>query len=254
MKTWEGLDFQANPNAQTGGTAARANRLAKGKSDSRSKLIGAIRAAAHRKGMSDEHRRDLIERVTGKRSAGDCSLPELGRVLDEMNRDWRTRNSGEHRSHIGKVKALWWTLFWLAEVEDDSDRAITAFVRRQTGISSLRFLDHRSANSVIEALKAWVARAGVVPVDPAKVSEIAAHTPSYSQALHERHMVLDALWARLDQFGVTRAVTYINYLQQALGLTANHHLWGRHELDAAIRHLGNWLHRVIHHNAAGPTP
>ena len=101
------------PNDHSGGTATRARRLAKGKSDSRSRLIGAIRAAAHRKQMSDEHRRDLIERVTGKRSAGDLSLPELGRVLDEMNRDWRAREGGEHRSHIGKVKALWWSLYWL---------------------------------------------------------------------------------------------------------------------------------------------
>lgn len=225
----------------TGGTAARANRLSKGKSDSRSRLIGAIRAAAARKGMSDEHRRDLIERVTGKRSAGDCSLPELGRVLDEMNRDWRSREGGEHRSHIGKVKALWWTLYWLGEVDDDSERAIASFVRRQTGIDGLRFLDHRSANSVIEGLKAWAERAGVAPVDPAMVASIAAHTPGYGATQQERHQVLAALWQRLDGHGVTRCATYLGFVQQRLGLGANHHLWSRHELDAAIRLLGRWL-------------
>ena len=231
-------------NAHTGGTATRARLLAKGKSDSRSRLIGAIRAAAARKGMSDEHRRDLIERVTGKRSAGDLRLPELGRVLDEMNRDWRAADSGEHRSHIGKVKALWWTLYWLGEVDDQSERAIASFVRRQTGIEALRFLDHRTAASVIEALKSWAERAGVKPCDPKVIATIAAHTPTYSAALDERHQVLAALWLRLAQHGVTRSINYHNLVEARLGLSPNHHVWGRHELDAAIRFLGRWLRNL----------
>ncbi len=231
-------------NTHSGGTATRARRLAKGKSDSRSRLIGAIRAAAQRKGMSDEHRRDLIERVTGKRSAGDCSLPELGRVLDEMNRDWRARQSGNDRNHIGKIKALWWGLYWLGEVDDDRVSAINAFVERQTGITALRFLDHRGSASVVEALKAWQSRAGVKPVDPVITAAIMGHTPSFTPMLAARHVLLDAIWNRLTRLGATKAVTWVTYVERALWLMPNHHLWGAHELDAAIRLLGNWLREL----------
>lgn len=237
-------------NSHAGGTATRAPRLAKGKSDSRSRLIGAIRAAAARKGMSDEHRRDLIERVTGKRSAGELSLPELGRVLDEMNRDWRARAAGNERNHIGKIKAMWWGLYWLGEVDDDRLSAINAFVERQTGIAALRFLDHKGSAAVVEALKAWQRRAGVQPPDPAMVAVIMSHTPSFTPALAERHRLLDAIWLRLERHGATMAVSWTNYVQRSLGLMPNHHLWGAHELDAAIRLLGRWLRDLRQGNPA----
>lgn len=223
----------------SGGTTPRADRIATGKSESRSKLIGAIRAAAQRKGMDEDQRRDLIERVTGKRSAGDLTMPELGRVLDEMNRDWK--NAEPHRSHIGKVRALWWTLFWLGEVDESNDRTIGAFVKRQTGIAALRFLDHRQAPSVIEALKAMATRAGVEWPKPEVLAVHMRNTPGYNHALAERHAVLEAIWVRLAAYGATKSPSYTALVRSSLKLPVNHHLWSRHDLDAAIKMLGKWL-------------
>jgi hypothetical protein len=53
-------------------------------------------------------------------------------------------------------------LWNLGEVEDRSDKALLAFVRRQTHIDHTRFLlDGAEAAKAIEALKSWATRAGV---------------------------------------------------------------------------------------------
>ncbi|MDD4617253.1 MAG: DUF1018 domain-containing protein, partial [Alphaproteobacteria bacterium] len=45
------------------------------------------------------------------------------------------------------------------EVHDSGEEALLAFVRRMTGIDSLAWLIPQRANTVIEALKSWLARA-----------------------------------------------------------------------------------------------
>lgn len=127
----------------------------------RTKLIRAIRAACARKGIDDEDRRAIMaDIVPGKRSMSDMTPGQLGKLLDHLNRDWRGPNPD--RAHIGKIRALWWSLYWTGQIHKPNDEALSSFVKRQTGIEHLRFLDHRKANSVIEALKSWLERAGVM--------------------------------------------------------------------------------------------
>lgn len=225
---------------------ARTVATARGKAESRGKLIAAVRAAARRKGLDDEARRDLQLRVTGKRSLGDMDLPEIGRVLDEMNRGWRAP-SGD-RAWLPKVRALWWTLYWLGEIDCEHghvERALDRFVRRQAGVEALSFLTHRNAPAVVEALKDWAARAGVDWPGPEHwppADVLAGDLPP--QAWAERLAVIVAIGRRLAQAGVIAWLAAESYAAAALGLPDNPRLWGRAELDGAIRLLGKRLRRA----------
>jgi phage gp16-like protein len=224
-----------------GATAARAIRTASGKADSRSKMIGAVRMAAKRVGMNDDDRRALQQELTGKISLGDMSLAEIGQVLDRLNKDWKGPMG--HRAHAGKIRALWWTLYWLGAIEDPADRPLDAFVKRQAGVSSLRFLDSRKAHSVIEALKAWAAREGVSWPGPERLAEVTVTQPGVDAGKLDRHAVLAAIGVKLRDVGALNS-SHLSYCEKALGLGCNHWSWTPHELDAAIKLLGKRLRHV----------
>lgn len=160
-------------------------------------------------------------------------LADLGKLLDHLNRD--AKAPMWHRSYVGKIRALWWTLYWLGEIADPKDAPLDAFVKRQTGAGSLRFLDHRKAHSVIEALKSWAARCGVVwPKDAGTDGGLA-----------ERRAVLTAIWLKLADAHLVRPGGMEAYLASALNVQPAVELLDRHELDAAIRLLGKQLRRGL---------
>jgi hypothetical protein len=205
-------------------------RTSSGKADTRAKLIGAVHAAAKKQGIDEDTRREIYKLATdGKNSLTKMTLPEIGKVLDRLNAGNKAAGLSQNaRPHVGKVRALWWTLYWLGETESPNDSALDAFVRRQTGISSLRFLDPRRAPAVIEALKAMVERAGVAPVAPAESDH----------GRQERHAVIACLWRKLTDAAVIKNRNKGDFLRQALllpGLVAE---WSNRDLDEAIKLLG----------------
>jgi len=208
----------------------RVLRTAEGKADSRRKLMGAIRAACARHGLDDDARRDVQIGVTGKASMKDMDLAELGKVLDRLNRDWKGPQG--HRAHIGKIRALWWTLYWLGATDDTRDRTIDTFVRRQTGIAALRFLDHTKAASVIEALKSWAGREGV-------------EWPPTPDLLSDRRAVVAAIWRALRERRIVGQVEPGGYAASAIDVGDDPAKWTAHELDAVIKLLGKRLRRAI---------
>lgn len=240
----------------TGSTFARAARTATGKSASRTARVRAIMAACHSRGIDDDTRYDIIERVTGKRSTKDLSLPELGKVLDELNRDAGARNGTTRRRKSstrrqpsirpvqGKIRALWWTCYWLGAVHHGDatmDAALDAFVERQTGITALRFLTHDEAPSVIEALKDIARRHGVTWPDKAAAewwdSEVKA----------ERAAVLDAVGRALnDRLDATTRMTNPRaYAAKVCGHAGDPRDWAPRDWDDMIRFLGRQHRRLI---------
>lgn len=213
-----------------------------GKSEfGRNRLIIAIRAACKRQGIDDDTRKDIQQTLIGKASMSDMSVGELGQLLDHFNKGWKGPMG--HRAHIGKIKALWWSLYWLGAIDDPGDRAISAFVERQTGVSSIKFLDHRKAASVIEALKSWLARLGVEWPSSEAVAMTAQNAPDYSDFHADRHAILLAIGDELRKGGVLRG-HYVYYMERAMGLKPNHHFWTTAELDTGIRMLGRKLRHM----------
>lgn len=130
--------------------------------------LAAIHVAKKQLGLDEDTYRALALRVTGKSSARDMSEGERGRLLEEMrSRGFKKASNGPRKGLEGrfakKLQALWIAAWNLDIVENRDDQALIAFVKRQTGLSHVRFLRHpEDAVKAIEALKAWMAReAGV---------------------------------------------------------------------------------------------
>ncbi|MBE0529513.1 MAG: DUF1018 domain-containing protein [Rhodospirillales bacterium] len=144
----------------------------------RKRLIGAVHFAAKKRGIDGDDYRDMLKAVTGKESCSALTLPEMGKVLDHLNGAARSRSASEV-PQAGKIRALWISGYWLGVVNDRSDASLRAFVKRQTGIESERWLrDPAEARKVIEALKSWLTRVAGVdwgrPSDNPRTRVIAA--------------------------------------------------------------------------------
>ena len=132
--------------------------------------LAAIHVRKKQLGLDDDTYRAMLERVTGKRSAGEMSHAERLKVVAEMDRQGgasaRTSKSarkGFEGRFAKKLQALWIAAWNLGLVRDRTDAALVSFIRRQTGLDHVRFLhDPADAKKAIEALKGWIARDGGV--------------------------------------------------------------------------------------------
>lgn len=130
-------------------------------------MLAKVAIARKQLGLDEASYRDVVERITGDRSAAAASDAALHRLLAEFGRLGFKASPGMRRSNKPNVRliyALWRDLApYLREHTPD---ALRSFVRRQTqtpvhpdGLAAPEFLDGEQANRVIEALKAWLARA-----------------------------------------------------------------------------------------------
>lgn len=211
----------------------------------RTRLYRAVHAACRANQIDEDTRREIQSDLFGKASLSDMTLGEIARLLDHLNRNRKVPNG--HRAHIGKVRALWWTMFWLGEVDSSDDRAISAFVKRQTGVSSLRWLDHRSAPSVIEALKAWAERVGVEWPTSEETAAIQRRRPTFTATQHERLAVVHAQKSLIGKNGhrfpgnfVTQYMAELDRLQSGIFSVLDLEVA---ELDGLIRHLGQIIRK-----------
>ena len=195
----------------------------------------AVLAACRRLGLDQDARKEVQEELTGVASMAEMSERQLGELLDHLNRDYRGTNP--NRAHISKIKALWWSLYWLGAIDEPADRALSAFVKRQTGIAALRFLDHRKAHSVVEALKSWLEREGVNWRSDADVADFAALRPSWERAEWDRWSVVEQIHHRLlvrDVIGADLEA----YVAASLPIVGRRNQWNARQLDEIIRFLG----------------
>lgn len=197
--------------------AARSKSFARG--GGRQRLIGALHAAAARRGVDEEARRDMMERLTGKRSAKDLTIPELNAVIDHLNGKRGEASDAGAFAFRAKIKALWISAAQLGVVRDASDRALDQFVKRQAGVEALRFVTAQDAPRVIEALKSWLAR----PVGQGGGGVIWPHNGDFE----DREAIANAIWARLPD----HVVRCDDYCRGLLGIAESRALrpdeWGR---------------------------
>jgi phage gp16-like protein len=132
------------------------------------KTLATIHIAKKQLGLDDETYRDFLARETGKRSAADLTEAERRKVVLAFEQQGFKRSSkggSKPRAdrlsgpYAAKLQALWIAAWNLGIVDNASDAALIAFVKRQTGISHGRWLRHGDdATKVIEALKDWIRR------------------------------------------------------------------------------------------------
>lgn len=148
-------------------------------SPARRGMIAKVHLGAKELGLQEDARRDLMQRVTGKRSAADCTDAELDAILaDYKAKGWTptvlrggrpARPAGEAAPFrrpaadhpvARKARAMWISLHQLGVVENPSEKALEAFARRQMGGDALAFADQSKGYKLIEALKRIAERVG----------------------------------------------------------------------------------------------
>ena len=126
-------------------------------------LIRKVKTIQNRRlGMNDEEYRTMLEDRYGKTSSTRLTLDELQDLaghLEELAGGGETKTPADRRDpQADMIRALWREMHEAEIVRDPSERALSRFVHRQTGVSSLAWLGTRQASKVIEALKDWKKR------------------------------------------------------------------------------------------------
>jgi phage gp16-like protein len=204
---------------------------------SRNQLIGLLHQAAKRAGLDDDTYRDRLERITGKRSAKNCSDEQLSLALNSFH----VKQSVSH-SHHGKIKALFIAAYNLGVFEIGTDKALDAFVKRQTGKERLSFVTPSEAPSVVEALIGMLAREGFVV------------TNVDDGGMTARRDLLCAQWAKLYRLKAVQTDYPSALWHYASRMLATNHAGleslGRADLDMVARRLGSWVRKTQAGNAA----
>lgn len=223
-------------------TARRAPRTRAAADTPEAKLMRAIMAACKRQGIDSDTRYAVQKRIIKKDSMTKMTVAELTQLRDHFNRGWKGPRS--QRPHVGKIRALWWSLYWIGAIERPDDEALNAFVKRQAHIQHINFLDHRHAAPVIEGLKGWLEREGVMWWSAEQVADVAAGSrivdgSPFTQAEADRHAVLDALGDRLDRAGLLAKFALYDWIGNAVERpTPNQWSFSAAELDEGIKRLG----------------
>lgn len=160
---------------------------------SRKKLIAKVHAMAKELVLTDDSYRDVLERITGGRSAALCDDRQLYDVVVEFQRlgaGRKTVRPVADAPMARRARALWMNLWNLDELEEGSEKALASFVKRQTGKEDMRFCAAADFDKVIEALKDMCRRIGAAPA-----------TGRRSDAMAWRLAVVREQWARLHAAG-----------------------------------------------------
>lgn len=122
-----------------------------------------IHIAKKELGLDDDAYRDVLERITGKRSSKGMSANQHKAVLDEFRRlGWKPTKGNIKKSdkpYVRLIHALWRSCHQKGAIENGSRQALRKFVEKQSGVSDPDFLTYEQASPIIEALKTMERRA-----------------------------------------------------------------------------------------------
>lgn len=238
--------------------------------DPRRRDLAQIHIAKKDLALDDTTYRALLTRVAGVSSSKDLDGIGRGRVLAEFRRlGWANKPKGRKRAGArrpaqtmiaGKARALWLSLYQLAEIDDPSEQALAAFARRQTGLDDLAWITPAQGDSLIEALKKRCQRAGYAATDRAAREEIAgfdAIMPDQPDALARGYntLLISTQWDKLVALGAFRHGVHARldtWLHRHIKGGTTHPGWlGLIDQRRAIEKLGTWLRRVSAARSAG---
>lgn len=134
-------------------------------------MLAKVHIAKAQLGLCDDDYHAVVLRETGRTSAGDCTQPELERLIrafEARGFSAKARTPSARRKAPAaadhpmarKARAMWISLGLLGAIGDSSERALEAFARRQLGCDRLQWANQSQASKLIEALGAIAERHG----------------------------------------------------------------------------------------------
>lgn len=132
------------------------------------KDLAKIHIAKKELGLTDDEYRDILRAHFRKDSAAKLTPVQAGRLLNHFKKlGWKPRQRTLPGMTLAadpmskKIRALWLTLADSGVIHNRSEKAMLAFVKRQTGRNRLEWCTVQDKDKVIEALKDWAKREGV---------------------------------------------------------------------------------------------
>lgn len=134
------------------------------------RTIPTIHVAKREFGLEEDDFRDVLERVTGKRSLRDMTEPERLAVVEDfkargfkVKRDKRGKRTYSSKAYVRMIHALWASCARLGVIENGGKAALRSFVANQTQAQGQRvddpdFLTYAQASPIIETLKSMEKR------------------------------------------------------------------------------------------------
>lgn len=132
------------------------------------RLLAKVHVAKKQLALDDGTYRDVLERVTGQRSAKGLDRHQLVRVLDAFRQSgWKDSGNSVNaaqtpksaKPHVRKIWALWTAMCKSGYVDAaDTRAALRAFVEKRTSVTDPEWLTPEQATTVIESLKQWQRR------------------------------------------------------------------------------------------------
>ena len=142
-------------------TVARPKKKSGGKQTPRQRMLAAIHICKNRLDLDDEEYRDLLQTLTGKRSAKDCSQQELRTIMDGFRKMGckppAPAEDSSAKKQIGKMRLLWRDLSDAGKLSKQ-DTSLNSWVYRQFRIQRAEWLSARQKSQAIEQMKQWLAR------------------------------------------------------------------------------------------------
>ncbi|ARA75085.1 GemA protein [Pectobacterium brasiliense] len=133
----------------------------------KNQLIKLIHIAKRNLQLDDDTYRQLLITVTGKSSTRDMTVPQLDNVLNAMKkRGFKIKAAKKASStrplddspQSRKIRSLWLAMADAGIIRDRSEAALARWVKRETGVDSLQWLNSEQASVIIEKLKQWQRR------------------------------------------------------------------------------------------------
>ncbi|EBA1657106.1 regulatory protein GemA [Salmonella enterica] len=130
----------------------------------RARLIQFIHIAKSQLGMDTDTYRQMLLSITGKTSTSDMNPGQLNKVLAAMKAKGfvvkpaskaRTKRTLADYPQAKKLRALWLEMYAQGIVRDSSEEALRRWVKRETDVDGLQWLESDKASMAIERLKKW---------------------------------------------------------------------------------------------------
>lgn len=136
----------------------------------RKRMVAKVKIAQQQLGMEDDAYRDMLQSVTGTRSAAKLKCWELDNVINRLKalgfKPTRPKRSGaraqadDEQSKL--IRSLWLQLYDAGKVRDPDERALVNWAKGQFknthGIEALQWLQSWQKSNLIESLKKWLER------------------------------------------------------------------------------------------------
>lgn len=133
----------------------------------RAALIKTIHIGKKELGLDTDTYRQMLLSATGVNSAGAMNMAQLTKTLAVMkakgfvvkpSRKARTTRQLADYPQAKKLRALWLEMYAQGIVRDSSEEALRRWVKRETGVDGLQWLEADKASTAIEKLKKWQER------------------------------------------------------------------------------------------------